>query len=351
MSGWNSIDRVGLSIKDVLFARNASELVDKPLIKYRSFRNSDPPQLSRVWHESNLGPSAAVDFPADVFDLFVLAVPFFDPAGLIIAESEDSGQIVGFIHAGFAPNESESHLDKSQGTFAALVVHPEYRRQKIGTQLVAAAEAYLARSGATQVVAGAGLDKNGFYNGIYGGLQASGFAHSSAAWNEFFLPLGYQPSDSTAVLHRDLSSGRDKMSARAIKHRRKTQLQAVEAAYGSSWWWHARFGQLESISFSLKVKSTEELVAAGQIHSLDVFTPRWGIRAVGIHNVFVPDRYRRHGYGEALLYEVGKQLRQQSIHLMEAQVGTQNQAAVDLFQQVGFEQVQELVTFSKELAG
>ena len=69
------------------------------MIEYRPFRNSDPPQLVRLWHESGLGRGAARGFSYDALDRLLLGQHYFDRAGLIVAC--DGTQIVGFVHAGF----------------------------------------------------------------------------------------------------------------------------------------------------------------------------------------------------------------------------------------------------------
>lgn len=321
--------------------------MDDLVVEYRTFHNCDPPEILKLWHAGKLGPTAAEGFPCDILELFVFAQPFFDKKGLIVAESD--GRIVGLAHAGFRPLADGSALDTTQGIVAALLVDPEFRRQGIGTQLLQRAEAYLVESGARQVCVGGGLDSNGFYNGIYGGLQASGFAHTVAPWQEFLPRLGYEQAESTIVMHRDLTMGRDPVSSRLIRHRRRLNLSITDRVEGLTWWWHVRFGHLDALQFQLQERHNESVVASGQIIGLDVFVPKWGVRAVGLRDVNVPEEHRRHGYGLSLVLEVCKRLREQSIQLIEAQLDSKNSGAFELFSSAGFEQVQELVTYQRTL--
>ena len=101
-------------------------------LHYRAYHNSDPPGLHQLWHQSRLGKNAAEGFGCDIFELFAISPVYFERDGLIVAE-DDAGRLVGFVHASFAVNETETALDYRQGILSALVVHPEYRRRgKIG---------------------------------------------------------------------------------------------------------------------------------------------------------------------------------------------------------------------------
>ena len=126
------------------------------MVQYRTFHNSDPPQILKLWHASNMGPSAAEGFPCDILELFVFSQPFFDRKGFILAT--DGDRIAGFGHAAFACNPEGTNLDHSRGIISALLVHPDYRRSGVGAELVSHCEQYLTNHGATSIVAGGGLD-------------------------------------------------------------------------------------------------------------------------------------------------------------------------------------------------
>jgi len=317
------------------------------LVDFRSFHNADPPRLLQLWHSCALGRCAAEGFACDILEIFTFSQPFFDRKGMILAV--DDGRVVGCVHAGFGPNADETGLDRTQGTLAALMVHPGWRRRGIGRELVRRAEDYLRQSGAQNVEAGGGLDKNGFYVGIYGGLQPSGFAADSTPWSEFFQACGYQSGRETIVLSRDLRSSRDPVSARQIRNRRNMKLVISDRPSGHSWWWFVRFGQLDSLTIQLCSNTDEEIVATGQIVGLDVFIPKWGVRSVGVRDIFVPESRRRQGYAMTLLLEICKRFRQESVSLIQAHVDANDATSRGLFESVNFEDEERMLTFTRDL--
>lgn len=280
--------------------------------------------------------------------MLVFSQPYFDSAGFFLAVED--GQVVGFCHAGFAANEERTKIDRHFGTIAGIVVHPDHRRQGIGTHLLQLAEQYLTDAGSQQIVAGAGLGNNGFYNGIYGGLTASGFVADSFPWADFWTPKGYSDDKMTRVLHRDLNKGRDPISARLLRHRRSMNLAVTDRIKNMSWWWHTRFCYMDTIRFELQQRNDENVAASAHITGLDIYIPKWGIRSVGLHNVLVAEGERRQGYGLSLVIEICKRLREQSISVIEVQVDENDADALRLFETAKFEEVQKLVSFRKELA-
>lgn len=298
---------------------------------------------------SSLGPNAAEGFSCDVFELFACSQPYWDPAGLIIAQDESSGRIAGFVHAGFSANAQQNGLDFEKGTISGLIVHPEFRRQKIGTELVRKAEEYLRARGSRSVVAGGGLEQNGFYCGIYGGLDPSGFCTKAAAWPEFFQSCGYTEPGETLILRRDLVRSKDPVNAKLLRHRRHLNLVITDRPTSESWWWFVRYGHLDSLRFELHEKTTQNVVASGQIVGMDLFIPKWGVRSIGIREIFVPENQRRHGYAQALLMEICRRLKGEFVELVEAHVLPEDQPALDLFKSARFDITDRLLTFRRSL--
>lgn len=315
---------------------------------FRNFHNTDPPRLLKLWHTSSLGLSAAEGFPCEILELSVYSRPYFDRRGLIVAEEDD--QIVGMIHAGFAASSTETGLDSNRGTVSSLIVQPEFRRSGIGRELLARAESYLVGRGATTVMAGAGPNNNGFYHAIYGGVEPSGFSSDSGPWTEFFGSAGYEPGPVTVVLHRDLEIDRDPMDSRLLRNRRRLNMLVTDRVKDHSWWWHARHSHQDTLQIELVDRASNETVANGRIVGLDMYIPKWGVRAVGLRDVVVTENERRQGYAFSLVVEICRQLREQSIRLVEVQIPQENTAALELVDAARFQRVAELQTFQKSFS-
>ncbi len=314
------------------------------MIEYRSFRNSDLPQLVRLWHESGLGRGAASGFSNEAIDRLLLAQHYFDLRGLIVAC--DGSKLIGWVHAGFRSNSTETWVDVGSGAICVIMVHPEYRRHGIGRELMSLAESYLRQSGATSIQAGAAPPCDPFYHGLYGGSEVSGFLGSNADAAPFLASLGYQPAERTFVLHRDLRKG-DPMSFRTSLIRRKMDVFIFAMPENASWWWFSRTGRLENVQFRMVPKTGGNPVAAVTVTGLDLYLKTWGERAIGLSDLVVSDPARRQGHGQALLIDVIRRMKQEQVTLAEAHVAEANPAALATFKSVGFQQVDCGIVYRK----
>lgn len=114
-------------------------------VNYRGHRSGDAARLSAL---------SAIAMPRDAisedwFTHTVLLDPNFDPDGLIVAVDAASDEPLGFVYAvragrGIGP-------DPDGGWITIGGVHPDARRQGIGTELLRRAKAFLADRGAKWV--------------------------------------------------------------------------------------------------------------------------------------------------------------------------------------------------------
>lgn len=314
---------------------------DSSVIAYRTFRNTDPPQILRLWNSCGFGRGAAGLRSCDVLDDVAFAPTYFDPSGLLVAE--ENGRVVGYVHAGFAPDATSSRLDHRQGIINALIVAPDYRGRGVGRELLARGEEYLRSRGATTIIAGpAGAP---FYHGIYGGAEFAGFLESDPLIHGFLESQRYRKAETWLVMQRNLARTRDPISAKILSLRRSTVLTTNEADPLPNWWWSTRLGRLETRRESLLQKATGATIADLAIVLLDFYYNCWGGRAAGILDLKVEHSFRRQGYGRQLLVETCKRLREEGVDLVEGRVLDVDAPCVKVFESAGFHVVDRGYTY------
>ena len=92
------------------------------MIRFRSFRNTDPPLLARLWQSQPATRGLYSRVTAPLLEHLVFSKIYFEAAGLIVAEQ--GGEIRGFAHAGLGCTEDGQRMDYSRGTTALLLVAP-----------------------------------------------------------------------------------------------------------------------------------------------------------------------------------------------------------------------------------
>jgi ribosomal protein S18 acetylase RimI-like enzyme len=315
------------------------------VIEYRSFRNSDPPQISRLWNEAELGQGAAQQLSNDEsFDFVNYAQTYFDRDGLIVAAK--GSEVVGFAHAGFGCTQEEDQLNHARGVICAVVVQPQFRRQGIGRELVRRAEGYLNASGAQQLVAGPGPTVDPFFFGIYGGANPIGFLESDAAAAPFFEKMGYKPTQQHTMMTRTMKD-RDTVNFRLNQVRRKWEMKLLDRPDPSTWWWMTRFGRMEALYCVLIPKGGGIPIGGVTVVGLDSYIRSWDEQSIGLADVWVDEGLRRKGLGQALLVEVIKRLRKETVSRLNANVSSDNAAGLALLKSVGFAEIDHGVVYQK----
>ena len=315
------------------------------MVEYRSFRNGDPPQLVKLWHQCQLGRGAAKGFTPDGFEFVNFSQPYFDRDGLILAI--DGDRCVGMVHAGFGPDETKSRLSYDQGIICAVMVHPQYRRQGIGRELLQRAEAYLTEKGAQQIQAGQSRGLDPFYFGLYGGARPSGFLVTDYAADPFLKNTGYQPSERIGVYQRDIQQTSDPVHFKLISIRRSTELTITDQPLQPTWWWFARFGRVDSLRFNLTPKRGGVPIASVTVVGLDAYVATWNARCIGLVDIDVREEERGKGYARALLVEVARHMRQELVTLAEIHCPESNEYATRAITGAGFARVDTGIVYRK----
>lgn len=315
-------------------------------MRYRPFRNADPPALAALWNEA-LTRRGAVELrsPAPL-DNAVFNKPYFDPAGLVVAE-DDAGTLAGFAHAGFGPSEDHTHIDQSAGVVCAIAVRPAFRRTGVGTELLRRAEEYLQTRGTKTIEAGPNRPNQPFYVGVYGGSNAAGFLNSDPDIGPFLIARGYRPGRRVLVFDRRLDAPLNIVDARFGPLRRKYEAQALPQARLGDWWRECVFGPLEPAEFRLDDKATGQTAGRALFWEMTDYGWRWGAPPAGILEVQVRHDLRRQGLGKFVLAQLLRHLQEQYFAVAEVQVPEEDEAAARLFRSLGFVQVDEGVTYTK----
>lgn len=313
------------------------------MMRFRSFRNGDPPALADIW-ACCASASGAAPTPAS-FERAVFSKPYFDPAGLIVAEAD--GEPAGFVHAGFGPNADESNLDRTRGVICAVMVRPDCRRRGIGRELMQHADDYL--SGA-QIQAGAAPPLNPFYFGLYGGSDSPGFLDSDESAEPFFRACGYESVRQVRVLQLRLASPPTTQDARAEEIVREFEIQYLPNLPVGSWWQNCVLGWVEPMEFRLVNRTTSAPAARVVVWEMEGFATRERVFSIGILDLFVRADFRRRGLARFLVGQVVRIAQEQRFGMLEAQVHGENEPALDLFRRLGFDDADRGSVFIKHRA-
>jgi ribosomal protein S18 acetylase RimI-like enzyme len=314
-------------------------------MRYRSFRNADPPALVALWNEA-LTHRGAVELRSHTpLENAVFNKPYFDPDGFIVAE--DDGRMVGFVHAGFGPTDDLSALDHSKGVLCAIAVRPGQRRSGVGSELLRRCEVYLRERGAMTLRAGTSRPDKPFYLGVYGGSNAPGFLRSDADIEPFLLARGYVPDRRVNVFDRRLDTALNIVDARFGALRRKYDPQALPQARLGSWFRECVLGPLEPSEFRLDDKATGQTAARAMFWEMTDYGWRWGAPPAGVVDVQVRNDLRRQGLGKFLLAQLLRHLQEQYFAVAEVQVPEEEETAATLFRSLGFVQVDVGVSYVK----
>lgn len=307
------------------------------MIRFRSFRNQDPPQLAALWQSAALGPLAMQPMTTAMLETAVFSKPYFDRQGLIVATDDaHDGAILGFAHAGFGPNPERTAIDRATGSIVLLVVPPHEQAAAISAGLVEEARSYLRAQGATTVLAGGGPTLGGFYLGLYGGADLAGILDSSLTMQQSFRAQGFLEHDRIVVARRPLTGFRPPIDRVQVAIRRSTQLTAIDEPDRRNWWEAALTAGICLRRYDLRARDAS-LLATALFWDMQPMAAACGITAAGLLDLQVAPERRREGLASYLLAEAMQDLGSEGISVVEAHAPVSNTAATGLLTKLGFE--------------
>ena len=313
------------------------------MTRFRSFRNSDPPSLVRLWNQATPPSGSARPLRVHELDSHALGTVNFESAGLIVAERDE--RIVAFVHAGFGPNLPVNsvppfELCHEMGTIAMLVVEPGLDDPDLVSGLIDAAQIYLRSRGARVLYAGGMFPINPFYWGLYGGSEGAGVLSGHRPFHRVLLERGFEPVGTTVLLEADLSAPEPR-DPRAAVIRRQTQIEFLDDSLPADWWQNLALGDFQLMSARLLLKADGTEVAQAQAWDMSWFGREDGLTRIGLINVEVPPEHRRNGFGRFLVSEIFRCARESLISSVAVATSTTNEPALALYASLGFQPVDQ----------
>jgi GNAT superfamily N-acetyltransferase len=315
------------------------------LIRYRPFRNCDPPAIAEIWRSHPPLRRLAPYVSAAQFEQLVLAKPYFDGQGLIVAEEND--RPIGFAHAAFGARQDGADLDREVGVVCRLMIAPHDDGARVAGELLARSEAYLLARGAKTLLGGGVAPADPFYLGLYGGSELPGVLASDTQMQELLRGAGYMATGRRLVLELDLAGFRPAVSRQQMQVRRASKVESALDPPPATWWEACTLGSTDRTRFSLQPKNGGGECGAVTFWNMQPLAASWGVHAAGMVQLAVAPAARRQGLATFLLGEALRQLHAQGITLIEAQATEDDAPTLRLLRKLGFRQVDEGVRLQK----
>jgi len=307
------------------------------MLRFRTFLNCDPPAIAALWCNQPSRRGIARRVTTGLLEQLVISKLYFDPEGLIVAVDESG--LVGFVHAGFGPNEDFSDIDFDLGVTCMLMVAPHVDRQAVAGELLSRSEDYLRGRGSKVLYAGAIYPLNPFYLGLYGGSELPGVLESDTEALEVYSRAGYEEIDRCVVLQRELQGFRPMVDRRQLKLKREYRIQVDSSALAANWWDACSNGCIERTRFDIRPADGGPSCGGLSYWSVEPLGSSWGIHLAGLSQVEVVRGMRELGLATYLNGEVLRQLQLAGARVVEAQTMKDNTMALGLYRKLGFQQV------------
>jgi GNAT superfamily N-acetyltransferase len=299
-----------------------------------------------LWQSQNGQAGFCPAVTVEILEQFVLSKPYFDPAGLVVAEA--NGRLLGFAHAAFGANDAENAISTELGTTCMIVVRPDCEAAPIAAGLLERAEAYLQQHGAKVLYGGGIRPLNGFYLGLYGGSELPGTLETDTIAQQTFLGHGYREIDRTLRFRRDLHTFEALVDRRQMQVRRQMVVEVVVDPPARTWWDACTLGLFDLVKFALVPRAGGAAAATATFRRMELIPVAMRPLSLGLIDVWVEESARRRGMATFLLSEAFRQFIRDGTHEVEVQAMQHNLAAQALYLKMGFQQFGQGSVFRKE---
>lgn len=315
------------------------------MIRYRPFENRDPPALAEIWRTQRPIRGRIQAVTPQLIEEHVLAKPWFDRNGLIVAC--EGARPVGFVHAGFGPDCSHCEVDCSSGTTCLLLVAPHDNRPMIAAELMDASEDYLRRRGARQLHAGSLSPLNPFYLGMYGGSDVAGVLASNVGWVSLLTNCGYQPEIRRVLAGRTLAGFRPPVDRKQMQVRRKFKVSGPRSVLPDNWWDACVWALHEWTRFSLVLPGGGEPIVSATFWDVEPLGPSWGVQTVGLVKLDDTPEAREEGLTTYLLADALRQFQAARYGRFEVQADAGDESLRAIFSELGLSEYDEGALWTK----
>ena len=228
-----------------------------------------------------------------------------------------------------------------------LIVAAHESRKEIVKELLARGEQYLREKGAKEIYGGCAYPVNPFYLGLYGGSALPGVLESDKAALALFHAAGYEESEKRLVLQQKLAGFRPVIDRAQMQVRRRFNVTASFDPATDNWWQACTEGNTNRNQFAIDERRSDECFGLATFWDMEPLASNWGVHVVGLMNVEIHENQRRQGLATFLLGESLRQLQAEGATLAEVQVPEDNDAALGLFNKLGFEEVDKGIVLRK----
>ncbi|MDA0661119.1 MAG: GNAT family N-acetyltransferase [Planctomycetota bacterium] len=303
----------------------------------RAFNNIDPPRLAELWNQAGDQRGLVQPISAMTWESEVLAKPYFDPSGLILAERD--GQVVGMIHAGFGAVEGTCELEYQMGVVTQIIVQHGPHQSDIEDLLLRQAEAYLVGKGAKVLYGGQMQPLNPFYFGLYGRSDLGGVHSGDESMHGVLRRAGYQPCSHSVSLQRELFGFRPPSDRRAMQNRRQYHVIVDHNPPAVDWWQACMLANTERVCYRLVPRQGGPVAGEAIFWSMEAMSRARGATTFGLLSLSVNKTTRGQGLGGFLVAESLRQLHDNAVKIVETQTMSDNVVARRLYEKLGFAEV------------
>ena len=317
------------------------------MIEYRSFRNSDPPHIAAIWNSQpplrGRIPQVRPNFLAE----HVFGKTYFERDGLILAIVD--GEAIGFAHAGFGPATDRSSLQHSNGVVSCLMTVDHPQASDAASGLLEHSERYLTSRGARRITAYGYQERCPFYLGLYGGAQLPGILNDQETTITTFLSAGYQQRDRTIVLQRALERGAIPIDRSQHLLKRTYDIDAAINPPDPDWWAASTLGPFSRMQFDLLARADDTVCGQLLVWDMHPLAKSWNVTSAGLVDMTITPTHLNLETTRFFIAEVSRYLYRRSISLLEVQHSASDEAAATIYEDLGFQHVDEAILLEKKL--